>query len=180
MSAFKRPWPSRASLTIALVGLTVLCSGAAFAFRNDLQRLGEFGYLGAFGVAVAGNAVVAAPFPWLLMVAPLGVSYSHPWLVLAAASGAVLGALLPYAFGLRVAEHSRHNRWVERLSAMAGWKKTLVVIALSFSPVLSYPTLAAGLVRYPLLITLGIVLITEGVKVWLALEATTLGLRVFG
>ncbi len=42
-----------------------------------------------------------------------------------------------------------------------------MVLGLAFSPVLSYPGLVAGILRYPLWVTFGMTLIAEAVKVWL-------------
>lgn len=166
---------------LALVVLSIAGAMALLRFQEEVKRLGEFGYVGAFGLALVGNALVAVPFPWIFPVAAMGTVYSPIGIVAAAAAGAACGELIPYRLGTGLARGARHSRLTSRLESMPGWIKWLVVVGLAFSPVLSYPGLVAGVLRYPAWATLGITLIGEGTKVWLFIHgmAYVNGLHLF-
>ena len=153
--------------TLALVVLSIAGALALLRFQEEVRRLGEFGYVGAFVLALVGNALVAVPFPWIFPVAAMGTVYSPIGIVAAAAAGAACGEAIPYLLGRGLARSARPARLARWLESMSGLQKSLVLVGLAFSPVLSYPGLAAGVLRYPAWATLGLTLIAEGAKVWL-------------
>ena len=177
------PWPGKfvrrhrkLVLTLCLFGVTIACSTALILARGTVSHLGGWGYAGAFTLAVIGNAAVAVPFPWLLLVAPLGATLSPEWLTLWSVLGAFIGSSVLYGLGKSYANVPA-IRWVNRRGR---WTKLAIVAFLSISPVASYPALAAGALRVPAPAALAITVVGEGLKIWLAIHAVAFGLRVLG
>ncbi len=162
---------------LAMAGAAIALSVAAFLFRRELEHLGRFGYLGAFLMPAVGCSLVSVPFPWILILAPMGQAYSHVWLTVLAALGAASGELVAYALGARLGGANWLTRLLPRLSKP---RQTALVVGLAFSPLFSYPGLIAGALRYPLWAMVAIVFVAEGTKVWLLIQATTVGLGFFG
>lgn len=172
--------PRRKYLTALLLAGSIGCSVLVFLYRHDIERLGRFGYLGAFILPVIGNAMLWVPFPWIFIVGSMSSFYSPVWLAVVAGTGATIGELVPYVLGLHVSHPASANGLSKRLSALSWWKKTAIIVATAFSPIISYPGFAAGVLRYPMLVTAGITLAAETTKVWLVVEAARLGFRAFG
>lgn len=147
---------------------------ALFFARDHLSGLGHFGYLGVAVIAFLGNVPVIPVFPWLALVAPLSGLYPTPGLVAAGAIGAGLGEVLPYLVGSTIYKVRRNDPWVVRLYSLPGWVRLLAILALSLSPVFSFPGLAAGILRIPLWAMTLIKIATEGLKLWLVLEGVAL------
>lgn len=101
-----------------------------------LERLGGFGYLGAFGSAAFANATVLVPVPYYPLLIRLAQAFD-PWgVVVAAAAGSVAGELVAYAVGRsgrQAAEETRFYRWVQRQLSQP-WRAPLVLFALSAPP----------------------------------------------
>ncbi len=175
---YRERLPSRRTVTLVLMVLgTIALSTLLYVYRHDVERLGRYGYFGAFILPFIGNASVAVPFPWIFMMVPLGEVYPHVWVTIVAALGAATGEIIAYVLGARVSQSS----WLAtKLAKLSRPKQTALVIAISFSPVLSYPGMAAGILRYPLWVMFAIVFVGEAVKVWLLLEATGYGLHILG
>ena len=169
----------KTTVAVLVVAAVVALSFFVLIERGRLDGLGRYGYLGAFVLGFVGSTVVAVPFPWLLILAPLGLVYPHLWLTLAAVLGTLLGSYLPYLLGQRIVEQTRFRVLAERVERMPGWKKVLVVMALAASPVASYPGLAAGVLRYPWIWAMLITFVAEAAKVMLALTVTNSLLRLF-
>lgn len=167
--------------TLALLLMSIAGAMALLRFQEEVKRLGEFGYVGAFGLALVGNSLVAVPFPWIFPVAAMGNIYSPIGITAVAGVGAACGEVVPYLLGVGLARGTRHSWLTSRLESMSRLKKLLVLLGLAFSPVLSYPGLAAGVLRYPVWSTLGIIMVAEGVKVWLFIHGISYvhGLKVF-
>lgn len=157
----------RALLFLVILGASISLSLVLLRFDEQLTRAGSFGYIGAFGLAFTGNALVAVPFPWIFPVAAMGTVYPIQWVVLVGALGAACGEVIPYALGVGVARLGRPSKVLNFLESLSGIKKTVIVLGLAFSPVLSYPGLLAGVFRYPVWVTFAITLAAEGVKIWM-------------
>ncbi len=95
-------WIGAAGITLAIV-LVV----AVFLYWEEIQKLGAYGYLGAFLIGVFGGATYIAPVPMLPVVFVLGTvlkpsfaPYLGPVFVgIAAGLGETIGALTIYMTG---------------------------------------------------------------------------------
>ena len=170
-------WRRSTLVAVATAAATIAASVVLLKFSDQVMRLGQFGYLGAFALAAVGNALVTVPFPWVFPVAAMGTVYSPYGIVAAAAAGAALGEIVPYLLGAGLARNSPASWLVTRLESLSPRKKTMVVLAMAFSPVLSYPGLAAGVLRYPTWLTLSIIAVAEGFKVWLYIKGVAFATR---
>lgn len=101
-----------------------------------VERLGNFGYLGAFGSAAFANATVLVPVPYYPLLIRLAQAFD-PWgVTVAAAAGSVAGELVAYFVGRsgrQAAEETRFYRWVQRQLSQP-WRAPLVLFALSAPP----------------------------------------------
>lgn len=164
----------RASLWVTLA-FAVAITALVLAFRSQLVKLAGIGYLGAFILAVAGNAALTVPFPWIFPVAAMGAVYNPVWIALVAAVGAAIGETAPYLLGRRLATHAAENGLVRHLNALSPTKKWLVVTGSAFSPIASYPGLVGGMMGYPVWATCAITLIAEAAKVLLIAKLLSAG-----
>ena len=102
-----------------LIGLIVAAANvAAFWLLPPtlLERMGSFGYLGAFVSAAFANATVLVPVPYYPLLIRLAQAF-NPWgVVFAAAAGSVVGELVAYYVGRsgkQVVTQTRFFGWVQ-------------------------------------------------------------------
>lgn len=80
--------------------LTVLMALAIVVFKEEVQALQQYGYMGAFFISILGGATIIIPVPMLAIVFALGGVMPSPWLVaISAALGETVGALTIYMTG---------------------------------------------------------------------------------
>jgi membrane protein YqaA with SNARE-associated domain len=125
-----------------------------------LERLGGFGYLGAFASAAFANATVLVPVPYYPLLIRLAQAFD-PWgVALAAAAGSVLGELVAYSVGRsgrQAVEQTPFYLWVQRQLSQP-WRAPLVLFALSAPPNPFFDV--AGLLAGALGIPLGIYMLS--------------------
>lgn len=143
-------WPWR---SLVLFGATLLLTIGLLMIPSDLiKRLGNYGYIGVFGLTLLASASIVMPSP-ALGVAALAGKTLNPWLVgLAGGIAAGLGEVTGYMAGLSgspLVERSRFyprvERWVRRWGGL-----TIFVLAFIPGPVLDLAGIAAGTMRMPL------------------------------
>lgn len=184
----KQPLPSAASLRWRAL-LRALLLGLGVVIINVLvylllppawiEKLGAFGYLGAFVTAAFANATVLVPVPYYPLLIRLGQAL-NPWgVVLAGAAGSVLGELVAYAVGRsgrQAVEESTFYRWVHRQMGHP-WRVPLVLFAISAppNPFFDVAGLIAGALGVPLWIYVGSTfagrLVRMATVIWLGLIA---------
>ena len=176
-----RQWLTRQRLqTFGLLALAVAISVSVYVFRADVRKLRDYGYLGAFALPLIGNSLVAVPFPWILIIGELGQSYSHVLITLTAASGAATGDMVGFFLGRRVSSSWHDNKVIKWLLKRPRWQQTAAIVAMSFSPVFAYASVAAGILEYPPLFTFAIIFLGEGTKIYIVIEAAKYGAKWFG
>ena len=121
---------------IALIIGFLILSAAIFIFRDEVNELGTYGYIGAFAVALIGDATLIPTPGWAIIMA-LGAAL-NPWAVgIAAGIGAALGDGIGYTLGYRwKVDLAKSNR----LAPMTKWIQShsgliLFVLALIPNPV---------------------------------------------
>src|SRR5262245_5024125 len=80
----ERLFASTTALAVLMVAFTITISVLVYVYRGFIEKLGHFGYLGAFALPLIGNVLVTAPFPWPIVIGAMGPSYNHIWLTGAA------------------------------------------------------------------------------------------------
>jgi len=148
---------------LGIVLTVVLCVAIIF-FWEDIQKVGGYGYLGAFLVSVFGGATYIAPVPMTPVIFSLGTvlkpsfaPFLGPVLVgIAAGLGETLGGLTIYMTGYGggaalantkhhkiQAVYSRMLRWVEKRGALV-----LFLLSATLNPFFYPAGLAAGALRF--------------------------------
>lgn len=183
MSAPSGFWKGIRRKEVLLTGIMLAFSLAGalllLKYHDQVHTLGRFGYVGAFVLALVGNALVAVPFPWIFPVAAMGATYSPAGIIASAAVGAAIGEVVPYLMGRSFSDAARSSRLTRWIASLSGVRKTIVLVGLAFSPVLSYPGLAAGVFRYPVWAMVLLTIVAEGFKIWLFIAAASTAHRLF-
>lgn len=132
-------------------------AAAVVYYRHAVERLGGYGYIGAFIISIMGGATIIIPIPMLAVVFALGSALEYTWLLgLVAGLGETLGALTiymtGYGGGVAIAKgmHGRLQVAYERM--MEQMKKrgslTLFLLAAVINPFFYPAALAAGALRF--------------------------------
>lgn len=135
-----------------VVGIVVLI----FIFRDQIQHLARFGYVGIFLVTLIANATVFVPVPGVMVVFTMGAVF-HPFLTavfagLGAATGELSGYLLGFS-GQGLAESSERYqkiyRWLADHPKFSGL--AILVMAAIPNPLFDMAGIAAGTLKIPVL-----------------------------
>jgi membrane protein YqaA with SNARE-associated domain len=147
------------------VGLAVLNVVLFLLLPPDLlERLGSFGYFGAFVSALVANASVLIPVPYYPLLIRLSQAFDPVGVLVAAAVGSAVGELVAYAVGKSgrsVVETTRFYLWVQRQLSYR-WRAPLVLFALSAPP-------------NPFFDVAGLLAGALGIPVWLFFSVTVAG-----
>jgi len=162
----KRKGSKKAAYSLGIIGivLTILVAVALVYFWEDVRKIGNYGYLGAFIISVFGGATVLAPIPMTPVVFALGTvlkpsfaPYLGPVFVGAAAGlGETIGGLSIYMTGygggtaFYRSEHTKINAIYSRLMSWVDKKGSLTLFILSavLNPFFYPAALAAGALRF--------------------------------
>ncbi len=125
-----------------------------FIYREQVQQLSRFGYLGAFLVPLIANATIFVPVPGVWVIFAMGAVFNPFILAIFAGLGAAGGELSAYLLGFSgqgLAERSRlyerifgfmkrHPRWTD-----------LVILAMALvpNPFFDMAGIAAGTLKMP-------------------------------
>jgi membrane protein YqaA with SNARE-associated domain len=162
---------SKSAYIIGIVGviITVLMAVAIIVFKDQVQDLRQYGYMGAFFISVLGGATFIVPVPMLAIVFALGSVMPNPWLLaLSAALGETVGALTIYMTGKgagRVFASSKHGRLqrayermlslIERRGAITLFAVTSVVNPFFYPAAFACGALHYGVRKYIVIVLLG-------------------------
>ena len=151
-------WVQRRLLPVlSIVMVIAIVAAVLYVYRTNpelIDRLKEYGYLGAFLISMLLNATVVLPAGNFLVLAALGATLPSPTLVgLAAAFGAAFGEMTGYLAGYSGrAVVPQHNRWYIRIQGWLDRFGMLAIFGLSAAPLLfDVAGLAAGVMRFPVI-----------------------------
>jgi membrane protein DedA with SNARE-associated domain len=161
----------RWAFIFGIVGIvvTVLMAVGIVVYKEQVQALQNYGYVGAFFISILGGATVIVPVPMLAVVFALGGVMEYPWLVaIAAALGELIGALTIYLTGRGAGQaliHTKHNRIqkayekclkiIERWGAVALFIVTSIVNPFFYPAAFAAGALRIGLKKYILVVLAG-------------------------
>jgi membrane protein DedA with SNARE-associated domain len=154
------------------VVLTVLMALAIVVYKEEVQELQQYGYVGAFLISILGGATIIIPVPMLAVVFALGGAMEGPWQValvgLSAALGELIGALTIYMTGHgagRAISSNKHGRvqkayermldLIERRGALALFAVTSVVNPFFYPAAFACGALHFGLKKYTFIVLIG-------------------------
>ena len=131
----------------------LLMAGAIFYFREELDGLKQYGYIGGFLISLISSSTVVIPVPGLALIIALSSVVAYPWLLgLAVGAGSTLGEFVGYLVGtvgrlsLQKNPSSTYIRlegWMQR----RGWLVILAFAAIPFTP-FDFVGIIAGALRY--------------------------------
>lgn len=177
--------------TLGIIGFiaTILMAIAIIYYRDELNSLQHYGYIGAFIISVLGGATIIIPVPMLAVVFALGSAMSSLWtaalLALSAALGELVGALTIYMTGQgagRVLVDSKHGKIQRAYERMLGLMErrgpiVLFIVASVINPFFYPAALAAGALRFGLKKYIFIVLAGKIIKCMTVVYAGYFGLK---
>ena len=137
-------------ITYFFVIISILISVIIIAFRNELARLSEFGYLGIFLINLVGSATVIIPAPSLVATF-IGGSIYNPLLVgifsgVGASIGEITGYLAGYGGSAAIKETKNYKR-IEKWMNINGFA-TILSLALIPNPIFDLSGIFAGVTHY--------------------------------
>lgn len=144
----KRPiW----KLILTLLALGAM-SGLFLFFPIDWEKVGNWGYVGVFGVVFVATASVALPIPYLFIVARAALYLDPFGVTLVAGLAGALGELSGYVLGASGRELFPQNRVYDRANHLMVKYGFWCVVFFAFvpNPVFDAIGFAAGVLRYPL------------------------------
>jgi membrane protein YqaA with SNARE-associated domain len=153
---------SKAAIILGILGvvLTILMAAAIVIYKDWVQDLRQYGYIGAFFISILGGATIIVPVPMLAVVFALGSAMPGPWQVAiigaSAALGEYVGALTIYMTGhgagyaLGTSKHGRIQKAYEHMLALMEKRGPIVlfVVASVVNPFFYPAALAAGALRF--------------------------------
>ncbi|PKO15291.1 MAG: hypothetical protein CVU39_11855 [Chloroflexi bacterium HGW-Chloroflexi-10] len=146
--------PSTVIRILVMAGVIALMV-LLFIFRDQVEKLQEYGYIGIFLISIAANATIIIPLPGIAITTAMGAIFNPVGVAVAAGLGASLGELSGYAAGFSgqglMEKRERYNRLVN-------WMRThprmsfFIIILLSFipNPVMDVAGMASGALKLPI------------------------------
>jgi uncharacterized membrane protein YdjX (TVP38/TMEM64 family) len=132
---------------ILVIALTILL----FVFRNEVKRLGVYGYPGIFIISIIANATIIIPIPGILITTAMGAVFNPLGVALAAGAGSAIGELTGYLAGFGGQVIIEKKDWYERV--MKWMKKygdvTIFTLSLIPNPLFDLAGMAAGTLKLP-------------------------------
>ena len=135
-------------LNIAIaIGIAVI----VLLLSNQMEALGNWGYLGAFFISMLGSATILIPVPGWAVVLGLSKSLNPVLLGIVAGIGSAIGELTAYLFGHGMGrliekkkEFAKQKNWMQKNDFAA-------IFVLSFipNPLFDMAGLAAGAAKVP-------------------------------
>lgn len=148
-------------LILGIILITILI----FIFRNEMQRLENFGYLGIFLISIAANATIIIPVPGLAITTTMGAVFNPLGVAVAAGLGAAIGELTGYAVGRTgssfISDRNFYLRLLDWMRNHPKWSFAVIVV-MAFIP-------------NPLMDVTGMVCGALGISAWKYLAGCAIG-----
>jgi len=179
---------SKQAYLLGAVGIiaTLLMAAAVVYFRDFIQGLGGYGYLGAFFISILGGCTFIIPVPMLAVVFALGGVVTYTWLLgFVSGLGETIGAVIIYMTGygggtaLRQRKEGKMQSLMGRLMALMEKRGsiTLFILAAILNPFFYPAALAAGALHFGMRRYFFICLAGKTIKGMTVAYAGFLGLR---
>jgi len=144
-------WFKKNFISILTVAAVIIIAAVIFLFRDQINTLGEFGYLGAFLISLIGSLTIVLPVPGILILFALATVFNPFLIAIAGSTGGTIGELSGYALGFSGRhifgsnkQYIRTEKWMKKWGVWA-------IGVFAFVPIL--PTdvagIAAGALRLP-------------------------------
>jgi uncharacterized membrane protein YdjX (TVP38/TMEM64 family) len=145
--------PSTLIRILALIGVVTVIV-LLIIYRNEVQKLKEFGYAGIFLLSIAANATIIIPIPGVAFTTAMGAIFNPIGVAIAAGLGAAIGELSGYLAGFSGQGFLEKQKFYERV---LGWMKAhpkwicVIIAVMSFipNPLMDVAGMAAGALKVP-------------------------------
>jgi len=139
------------ALRFFLLILVLAISIILFIYRNEVQKIANFGYGGIFIVSLLTNATLVLPLPGVVFTSAMGAVFNPFWVAIAAGTGAALGETTGYLAGFSGQIIIDRKKWYDTLTK---WMRkygnlTILVMAIIPNPFFDLAGMAAGMLRLP-------------------------------
>jgi membrane protein YqaA with SNARE-associated domain len=182
---------ARLSFILGIIGviLTIAMAVAIVVYKEDVQELKHFGYIGAFLISILGGATIIIPVPMIAVVFALGGAMQDPWHValvgISAALGELVGAMTIYMTGhgagraISISKHGRIQRAYERMLDLMERRGAITLFAVTsvVNPFFYPAAFACGALRFGLKKYIPIVLVGKIIKCMTVVYAGYFGLK---
>lgn len=146
-----RFWNKERLTQVLALLLAIGISVVIFLHRDQLQHLGDYGYVGVFLISMAVSATIVLPAPGWLIIATLGSIWNPYWVGVISAMGATIGELTGYMLGyggrLAIKDVPLYERMVGWVRRWGSW--VIFVLALIPNPLFDVAGAVAGALRMP-------------------------------
>jgi membrane protein YqaA with SNARE-associated domain len=145
-----KSWLSRNYIALAMFLLVLVITIALFIFRDQIIKLGNYGYLGMFLVSLFTNATLILPMPSILILIPLGATFNPLYIGMAAGIGGAFGEMTGYIAGYsgRGIWHDNKN-YMKAVTWLKKWGMFIVFVFAALPMPIDLMGLASGNLRLP-------------------------------
>jgi uncharacterized membrane protein YdjX (TVP38/TMEM64 family) len=139
------------ALRFFLLFLVIVLSVVLFIYRDEVQKIANFGYGGIFFLSILTNATLILPLPGVVFTSAMGAVFNPFWVAIAAGIGAALGETTGYLAGFSGQVIVDRKDWYETLTH---WMRkygnlTILVMAIVPNPIFDLAGMAAGMLKLP-------------------------------
>ena len=141
--------PRKVFLRILLFVFVIIITILIFNFRDSIQKLSNYGYVGIFLLSILANATVILPLPGVLLTSAMGAIFSPIGVAIASGAGATVGELTGYLAGFSgnaIIEnqvwHDKFTKWMEKFGNIS-----LLFLAFIPNPLFDLAGIAAGMMK---------------------------------
>jgi membrane protein DedA with SNARE-associated domain len=176
-------------LSLSGIILTVLMFVAIIYFNDQISKMAEWGYVGAFIISVLGGSTIIVPVPGLAVMVALASAMKDPWQVallgFSGVAGEMIGAVLIYMTGHgagNAISHNKHgaiqrtyDKMLDIIRRRGGW--ALFAVAAVINPFYYPAAFACGALRMEIKKYLIISLLGKIIKVMSVVYLGYFGLK---
>ena len=139
------------ALRFFLLFLVLVLSLVLFVFREEVQKIANFGYGGIFIVSILSNATLILPLPGVIFTSAMGAVFNPFWVAIAAGIGAALGETTGYLAGFSGQVVVDRKDWYETLTQWMRKYGNLTILVMAFvpNPLFDLAGMAAGMLKLP-------------------------------
>ena len=137
------------ALRFFLLFLVLLLSLVLFIYREEVQKIANFGYGGIFILSILSNATLILPLPGVIFTSAMGAVFNPFWVAIAAGIGAALGETTGYLAGFSGQVVVDRKDWYETLTQWMRKYGDLTILVMAFvpNPLFDLAGMAAGMLK---------------------------------
>ena len=133
---------------LVVLGLTILL----LIYRNEVSKLGIYGYPGILLISILANATIIVPVPGILITTAMGAVFNPIGVALAAGVGSAIGELTGYLAGFGGQPIVEKKKWYIKVKSWMQKYGDITIFTLSLipNPLFDIAGMAAGTLKMPI------------------------------